>query len=120
MSLRLHVDGKGHVLKTGYPCSLYFLRPQVIDYILLHYYYCDISCIFHFRCVLFLLEYGALPQMADQQNWTALHLAASEGHTECCKLLLDHGGQLSATSTVCTTCFELGFIIKHKNKEKHN
>ena len=35
-----------------------------------------------------------------QDQWTALHLAAQEGHSLCVALLLEHGANLEATDDV--------------------
>ena len=38
-----------------------------------------------------LLEHGANPNAEDNEGWTPLHLASSDGHTTIVRLLLDRG-----------------------------
>lgn len=52
------------------------------------------------RCLKLLLDHGASPNHGDNNSWTALHLAATEGHIECCHLLLEHGAKLNSISNV--------------------
>lgn len=42
-----------------------------------------------------LLENGAEVNAKNKPGWTPLHSAAGKGHTELCKLLLDHGAEVS-------------------------
>lgn len=73
------------------------------------------SCICY-RCVKLLLDHGASPNHGDKNNWTALHLAATEGHTECCHLLLEHGAKLNSMSNVCKSSKVLKTTGSHVTK----
>jgi ankyrin repeat protein len=52
--------------------------------------------IFHPKVVKLLLDKGADVNVAQKDGATALHAAASEGHTETVKLLLDRGADVNA------------------------
>ena len=43
------------------------------------------------RCARLLLEKGAITEVLEREEWTPLYLAAVNGHTELCKLLLQLG-----------------------------
>lgn len=51
------------------------------------------------------LEAGADPQFADYDMRTPLHIAAAEGHTRVCSLLLDKGAHVSVTDRWTNTPF---------------
>jgi len=55
--------------------------------------------LFH-RCVKLLLEHGASLSAVNQSGWTPLHVAASNGHSDVCQLLLDHGARIDAVTNV--------------------
>jgi ankyrin repeat protein len=45
-----------------------------------------------------LLEGGARVDMANDKQWTALHVAAWFGHLDVCRLLLDWGGNVAVVN----------------------
>ena len=49
------------------------------------------------RCQL-LIEQGAIVHATDWFGWTPLHLAASEGHPDVCRLLLERGASVNAAT----------------------
>ena len=54
-----------------------------------------------------LLEYGANPNSKTRMDVTPLHLAAQEGHTDMCSLLLAKDATANAAARVITAsrCF---------------
>ena len=59
-----------------------------------------------------LLERGADPNVmdVDGRRWTALHMAASDGLTECARLLLEHGADVNSRDDCQRTpLFEIAF-----------
>ena len=45
---------------------------------------------------------------AAQYGWTALSMAAENGHADCARLLLDAGADTEATTNVRATCGMMG------------
>jgi len=52
----------------------------------------------HESCVQLLLDYGANPELVDEEGWPALAFAAKHGHANCVKLLEQ------ATAWACDRC----------------
>ena len=50
----------------------------------------------HIGVVKVLLDRGATVDATDGGKWTALHIAASNGHTEVVKVLLGKGASIDA------------------------
>lgn len=74
-------------------------RTRVFDTLAVINIPCQIL-VLSYSCLKLLLDRGANPEVGDGQNWTPLHLAATSGHTSCCRLLLEHGARLNVCSTV--------------------
>ena len=60
------------------------------------------------RVVTYLLEKRADVNIADGLGWTALHLAAREGHLSVVKLLVKHGAKLDAKTVAIPEKFGFG------------
>ncbi|KAE8158496.1 hypothetical protein BDV40DRAFT_19578 [Aspergillus tamarii] len=54
-----------------------------------------------------LLEQGANPSMRTLFQWTALHWAVGNGHTNIVQLLLDYGADINATSDTGSTPLDM-------------
>jgi len=50
--------------------------------------------------VVLLLQHGASPDAATHDLYTALHIAAKEGHDEVVRILLEHGANQTLMTNV--------------------
>jgi len=61
--------------------------------------------------VVLLLQHGASPDAATHDLYTALHIAAKEGHEEVVRILLEHGANQTLMTNVCYLTYLFIYFI---------